>query len=63
MIRAFYEENMNCVRINNEKSGEFTTDIGVKQWQCLLSPLMFSVIVVESIKGSKKHDEKGENSM
>lgn len=57
VVRALYKNNRNIVRTNNEESKEFITEIGVKQG-CVLSPLLFSVVIDEAIKEAKKKMKK-----
>ena len=52
-----YKENVNTVRTNNEESKEFRTKIGVKQG-CVLSPILFRVVLHEAIKKAKKKMRK-----
>lgn len=53
ILKAMYRNNTNIVRTNNEESREFVTEIGVKQG-CVLSPLLFSIVIDEAIKNAKK---------
>lgn len=56
MIKAIYRNNKIIVRINNEESNEFRTNIGAKQG-CVLTPLLFSLVVDEVLIDIKKRME------
>lgn len=53
ILKSMYRNNTNIVRTNNEESREFVTEIRVKQG-CVLSPLLFSIVLDEAIKNAKK---------
>lgn len=43
--------------MNNEESREFTAEIGVKQG-CVLSPLLFTIVIDEAVKEAKRKVRK-----
>lgn len=58
MLRALYKNNSSVVRINNVELREFEVEVGLRQG-CVLSPLLlFSVVLDEGIKKSKKYNEE-----
>lgn len=52
-IQSLYKETKNYVRIKQEKSKLFETTIGLRQG-CILSPVLFTVVLDEAIKEAKK---------
>lgn len=57
MLRAMYRNNQNVVRIQNEESKIFQTKTGLKQG-CVLSPLLFSVVMDKAVKEAKVNMKK-----
>lgn len=57
VTKPLYRGNTNCVRMNNEESREFTAEIGVKQG-CVLSPLLFTIVIDEAVKVAKRKMRK-----
>jgi hypothetical protein len=52
-IESLYETSKSYVRTRNETSSTFETGIGLRQG-CVLSPLLFSIVLDDAVKESKK---------
>lgn len=43
--------------MNNEETDEFTAKVGIKQ-ECIMSPLLFVIVIDESVKKAKSRMRK-----
>lgn len=57
MVKSLYNKTTNIVRTRNEESSEFVTTRGLRQG-CVLSPLLFALIMDDVVKECKKVTRK-----
>lgn len=49
VVKSLYKNNKNKAKMHNKESTEFETKVEVKQG-CVLSPLLFSIVLNDVIK-------------